>query len=144
VRRSSFPRPERGTSWRPRSPRQDPLGIDLARPVTPIELHDLREEVLSPRERAHVDGHAEPSEAFSAIWARKEAVVKSVGTGIGDSLSALDVLDPRVPAAARDGIVHQVRVVSSDALRLSPVALALAVVDAEEFDLRFRSLPAGS
>jgi phosphopantetheinyl transferase len=119
-----------------------PLGIDLARPVTPTEARDLRDEVLSQREHAHVDGHTNPREAFSAIWARKEAVVESVRTGIGDALPALDVLDAHVSAATRDGVVREIRVMSSDVL--SPVALADAVVDAEEVNVRLRSLPEGS
>lgn len=113
-----------------------PLGIDIARWVSPIEVQELRDEVLSPRERDYFDCHAQPSEVFTAIWARKEAVLKAVGTGIGDSLSALDVLDARVPAAKRDGTVHWVRVASSKVFR--PVGFAAAVVDAEDVNLSFR------
>ena len=115
-----------------------PLGLDLAQPPAPEALADLRDVVLSARERAYVAAHEHRARAFAELWARKEAVVKATRVGIGDcDLARLDVLDDVVAAPSDGGTTRHVRVVSVPGP--GGLAIAVAVVGTAGFGVRVRT-----
>jgi 4'-phosphopantetheinyl transferase len=76
------------------------VGIDVEarRPVD--DLQGLAATVLAPRERAALAAAADPLLLFFRLWARKEAVIKAFGIGLGAPLTSIDLSDagaPRVP-----------------------------------------------
>ncbi|MET9374492.1 4'-phosphopantetheinyl transferase superfamily protein [Streptomyces sp. NPDC002992] len=81
-----------------------PIGVDVERVPTPETVADTAA-VLHPDERAELAALAEESRpsAFARAWARKEAYLKGIGTGLGRS-PALDYVGTgAVPAAGPDG-----------------------------------------
>ncbi|MEU9860952.1 4'-phosphopantetheinyl transferase superfamily protein [Streptomyces sp. NPDC047971] len=81
-----------------------PLGVDVERVPTPEAIAETAA-VLHPDEQAELavlDEESRPS-AFTRAWARKEAYLKGIGTGLGRS-PALDYVGTGVtPAAGPDG-----------------------------------------
>jgi phosphopantetheinyl transferase len=83
-----------------------PVGIDLDEPRRPspgrhgIDLTRGIRDRCSKREGDYVRAAADPLDAWTRLWVRKEAVVKASGDGLADQLAAIDVLDERVSAAA--------------------------------------------
>ncbi|MFF5974408.1 4'-phosphopantetheinyl transferase family protein [Streptomyces sp. NPDC012769] len=62
-----------------------PVGADVELRPAPETVADLLS-VLHPRERADIEAEEEPGRraaAFGRIWARKEAYLKGLGTGLG-------------------------------------------------------------
>lgn len=51
----------------------------------------LRETVFTPRELAYCDRRRRPSEHLAVRWAAKEAVLKSLGTGMGPRMEWTDI-----------------------------------------------------
>lgn len=100
-----------------------PLGVDVERLPTPAAVADTTA-VLHPDERAELavlDEESRPP-AFARAWARKEAYLKGIGTGLGRS-PALDYLGTGViPAAGPDG--WTVRDVATPDDHAAAVALA--------------------
>jgi 4'-phosphopantetheinyl transferase len=81
-----------------------PIGVDVERVPTPEAIAETTA-VLHPREQdelALLDGESRHA-AFTRAWARKEAYLKGIGTGLGRS-PALDYVGTGVaPAAGPDG-----------------------------------------
>lgn len=70
-------------------------GVDLAE-VARIEgllasQPGLRERVFTPRELAYCDRRKRAGEHFAGRWAVKEAVLKSLGTGMGPGMDWTDI-----------------------------------------------------
>lgn len=70
-----------------------PVGVDVERIRADADLSDLAEHFFSEPEAHLLGGLPEPErvDAFFRLWARKEAVVKASGVGLGDGVSHLDV-----------------------------------------------------
>lgn len=69
-----------------------PLGVDLEKYQAKAKL-DVAERFFSPDEVSylHTLSASEQKQAFYALWAKKEAVVKAIGTGIQQSLTSFTV-----------------------------------------------------
>jgi 4'-phosphopantetheinyl transferase len=88
------------------------IGADIERQRDLPDLARLAESVLSPAEltvlqATELDRRAE---CFFQMWARKEAVVKAIGRGLGAGLREIEI-DPADPAASPSfrvisGLVH--------------------------------------
>lgn len=64
-----------------------PVGVDVE--VTGRGNERLFAYVLSESERALVRAAADPQEAFTRLWTRKEAFLKLTGSGLSDSLPSV-------------------------------------------------------
>jgi 4'-phosphopantetheinyl transferase len=70
------------------------VGVDIESVDRSAVLADLSERILSGRERAWLvgqDGSDQPT-AIVRLWARKEALVKGVGLGLGLPIRSIDAL----------------------------------------------------
>lgn len=69
------------------------VGVDIERVDRGLALHSILWTALGARERASLGPHGDPA-AITRIWCRKEAVLKSMGVGLGGPppLADLDVL----------------------------------------------------
>ncbi|GAA3390924.1 4'-phosphopantetheinyl transferase family protein [Streptomyces roseoviridis] len=70
-----------------------PVGADVELRPAPETVADLLS-VLHPRERADIEAEEEPGRraaAFGRIWARKEAYLKGLGTGLGRATTLDDL-----------------------------------------------------
>ena len=67
------------------------VGLDLEDSRLRAHIPAISERYFGLREQAHVQERGR--EGFFEIWTRKEALVKSTGTGLSVRLSDLDVLD---------------------------------------------------
>ncbi len=77
------------------------LGIDVERVRAPSTAQRVGERFFAPSESAALAAlpAAVRAEAFTAVWARKEAVLKATGGGVGAGLTTFTVsVDPRAPA----------------------------------------------
>jgi 4'-phosphopantetheinyl transferase len=73
------------------------VGVDIEA-IKPIrELNDIAGHVLTDRERHAVFGSADPTEMFTRLWTRKEAVAKAFGIGIRAPFHKIDALDTTAP-----------------------------------------------
>ncbi|MFZ4758300.1 MAG: 4'-phosphopantetheinyl transferase family protein [Burkholderiaceae bacterium] len=73
-----------------------PVGVDVQEHVPGMARPDDYGPVFGPRERATIDAaHDAPTRiaAFARAWARKEALLKAVGTGLLTRLVAVDIVD---------------------------------------------------
>jgi holo-[acyl-carrier protein] synthase len=93
----SFSDPDAGRS--PDRPVSPPLrvrtGVDLAEVARVEKLMasqpGLRERVFTPRELAYCYRHRRSAEHLTGRWAAKEAVLKSLGTGLGPRMEWTDI-----------------------------------------------------
>ncbi len=72
------------------------LGVDVQERTAAMARPDDFGRVFGPHERERIDAQrGEPARiaAFARAWARKEALVKAVGLGLGLRLEAIDVVD---------------------------------------------------
>ena len=118
------------------------VGIDLEaiRPVH--ELEALVERTFSVAEQRGILAAPDRLAAFFATWARKEAVVKALGRGIGFPLDAFDVeVGPdAAPAilASRDVVLRGSDWIMHDLPKVAGFASALAVERADDSTVVFR------
>jgi 4'-phosphopantetheinyl transferase len=78
------------------------VGVDVERVRPDVLEDDIPERFFSPREVAALRSLAQPDQipAFFRCWARKEAYIKALGTGLQLPLDSFDVsLGPGEPAA---------------------------------------------
>ena len=73
-----------------------PVGVDIERVQPDIPLEAMIADWLSPTEAALFRQTQPPRhhDLFFSLWARKEAYLKAVGTGIGAELSRVSVAEP--------------------------------------------------
>lgn len=78
-----------------------PVGVDVEKVPTPDTVAEIAPS-LHPRETQELAAWPLPDRprAFARTWARKEAYLKGIGTGLSRGL-ALDYLGPTEPCAAR-------------------------------------------
>ncbi|MGW4851232.1 4'-phosphopantetheinyl transferase family protein [Streptomyces sp. NPDC004288] len=70
----------------------EPIGVDVE-PTPEPEVAEELARILHPAERAEIEAappHSRPV-AFARLWARKEAYLKGLGTGLGRDAAADDV-----------------------------------------------------
>ncbi|MBU7598769.1 4'-phosphopantetheinyl transferase superfamily protein [Streptomyces sp. P38-E01] len=81
-----------------------PVGVDVERGPRSGSVDDLAGS-LHPRETAELMAlpHPERVAAFGRVWARKEAYLKGIGTGLGRELNLDYVGSGPVPAPGPDG-----------------------------------------
>jgi 4'-phosphopantetheinyl transferase len=86
-----------------------PVGIDVERMRTDIEIDQIASRFFSPKERADLSIVAADAqyEAFFACWTRKEAYIKACGVGLSLPLDQFDVAflpgqQPRLLATRHD------------------------------------------
>ncbi|HEU5281164.1 MAG TPA: 4'-phosphopantetheinyl transferase superfamily protein [Gammaproteobacteria bacterium] len=92
-----------------------PLGIDIEQ-VQTQNKRDIAERFFSAEENAFLNrcSDQEQNDAFFALWARKEAVVKAIGTGLQQSLSSFTV-----PLTAHNALI----IVDEKPWRVWPLAI---------------------
>jgi 4'-phosphopantetheinyl transferase len=56
------------------------VGVDVQEVSPGLDATGMARRYFEAAEAGHVTGHADPSGAFAALWARKEAVIKAAGT----------------------------------------------------------------
>jgi phosphopantetheinyl transferase (holo-ACP synthase) len=80
---------------------QQYIGVDIEQERDLPDLTELARTVLTPAEAAVLEQREPQRRAgcFLAMWTRKEAAVKAVGTGIGSPLETIEI-EPADPAAA--------------------------------------------
>lgn len=61
----------------------------------------LLKRTMNPEEQAEVRNAADPAEAFTCLWTRKEAVLKLRGTGLVDDLHSVLLPNPGLPVTLR-------------------------------------------
>ena len=61
----------------------------------------LLKRTMNPDEQAEVRTAADPAEAFTRLWTRKEAVLKLRGTGLVDDLHSVLLPNPGLPVTLR-------------------------------------------
>lgn len=78
----------------------DRLGVDVERRRTVPNLALFAKDVLSPAERAEIDGLGEPEYTwtFLELWTRKEAYLKAIGEGLSVPLYQVVCSVPPAPA----------------------------------------------
>lgn len=69
------------------------VGIDMERIRKDFDFKEITEVYFSWKERAAINSAENPSIEFAKMWSRKEALLKSVGTGLIDDLRRIEVLD---------------------------------------------------
>ncbi len=76
--------------------------IEIARVKRAIDRYKMRfiQRIFTQKEQIYCFSKKDPSHAFAARFAAKEAVAKALGTGIGESLSWQDISIERKPSGA--------------------------------------------
>ena len=82
-----------------------PIGVDVER--FRHSEDSLLERTMNPEEQAEVRAAADPAEAFTRLWTRKEAVLKLRGTGLVDNLHDVLRPNPELPAIALKTTVNR-------------------------------------
>ena len=82
-----------------------PVGVDVERFRHAEEA--LLERTMNPEEQAEVRFAADPAEAFTRLWTRKEAVLKLRGTGLVDNLHDVLLPTPELPAITLKTMVNR-------------------------------------
>ena len=82
-----------------------PVGVDVERFRHAEEA--LLERTMNPEEQAEVRFAADPAEAFTRLWTRKEAVFKLRGTGLVDNLHDVLLPTPELPAITLKTMVNR-------------------------------------
>ena len=67
----------------------------------------LLKRTMNPDEQAEVRTAADPAEAFTRLWTRKEAVLKLRGTGLVDDLHSVLLPNPGLPAVTLETTVNR-------------------------------------
>jgi 4'-phosphopantetheinyl transferase len=83
------------------------IGVDVEAVRPMQDLAGLAASTMTLRERAAIAAAATPELLFVRLWARKEALLKAHGIGLGAPLTEIDVLDVNAPQTA--GLPHAVR-----------------------------------
>lgn len=80
------------------------LGVDIEYINPSFAYREVASNYFSSAEVAYINASPHPTEAFFLLWTRKEALLKSCGTGIDDDLPAMPALDGRyaLPAGYKD------------------------------------------
>lgn len=73
-----------------------PVGIDIEYVDRDFPTDPMINDVFTVEEQAYLNHSEDRTRAFFQIWTRKEAVLKSVGVGLGASMRDLSVLDARI------------------------------------------------
>lgn len=76
-----------------------PVGVDVESFRHAEE--PLLKRTMNPEEQAEVRNAADPAEAFTRLWTRKEAVLKLRGTGLVDDLHSVLLPNPGLPVTLR-------------------------------------------
>ncbi len=76
-----------------------PVGVDVESFRHAEE--PLLKRTMNPEEQAEVLNAADPTEAFTLLWTRKEAVLKLRGTGLVDDLHSVLLPNPGLPVTLR-------------------------------------------
>ena len=106
------------------------LGVDIEGIHRNIEHSALAERFFTPKEQEFIDNDLA---RFFYVWTRKEALLKSNGTGLRVELDSFDVLAPVVPAA-----ITGVKTSLGSCLRRGEVQVSWALPDARtEYPLIF-------
>ncbi len=80
------------------------IGIDIEFRRSGINMNAIADRWFSPKERAFFQTLENPEKGFFDIWAKKEAYVKALGTGIFKELSSFTVAldnEPNVPSLGK-------------------------------------------
>lgn len=67
----------------------------------------LLRRTMNSREQEEVRAAADPAEAFTRLWTRKEAVLKLRGTGLVDDLHGVLLPNPELPAVTLETTVNR-------------------------------------
>lgn len=80
-----------------------PVGVDIERTDRDVCIDGAGRLVLCPAEQHHLRrlGPDDRRRAFFSLWARKEAVSKGVGLGLGLPFPSIDARPPEVTVGAR-------------------------------------------
>ena len=114
----------------------DPVGLDVEKVDPDIDIDALGSLCLAPEEvrgLAQYDGIAR-AKAFTQVWTRKEAVVKTTGVGVRADLRAVVVSPPDQPAEVWEWPQHTAQL--TDLEVGADYAAALAVLGAEPLVVR--------
>lgn len=104
--------------------RERRIGIDLENRVENQDCLAVAAQCFSPREWAELAQGADVSQAFCAIWVRKEAMVKAAGRGL-DAMQTFCTCDPAVSLPDEQGLPTQWHVDSLPAPAGHHLALAV-------------------
>ncbi|MEV0276754.1 holo-ACP synthase [Streptomyces sp. NPDC050610] len=99
MRRSPRPPAESGAGRSPDRPAPPPLLVRTGTDLTEVARVEkvmstqpgLRERVFTPRELDYCYRRGHPGEHLAGRWAAKEAVLKSLGTGMGPRMEWTDI-----------------------------------------------------
>ncbi len=80
-----------------------PVGVDIERRREGLRMAAITSRWFSPQERSFFQGLDNPPVGFFDIWAKKEAYVKAIGTGIFKKLSSFSVPTGGHPGTAEVG-----------------------------------------
>jgi holo-[acyl-carrier protein] synthase len=107
------------------------IGVDIVE-IARIELAIARQgrpfidRVFLASEQAYCEGHRQPGRSYAARFAAKEAVAKAFGTGIGASVSWLDVEVCRAESGAPFIVLHGAAAATACAQGVSQVLLSMS------------------
>lgn len=82
-----------------------PVGVDVESFRHAEE--PLLNRTMNPDEQAEVRTAADPAEAFTRLWTRKEALLKLRGTGLVDDLHSVLLPNPELPAVTLETTVNR-------------------------------------
>ena len=82
-----------------------PVGVDVESFRHAEEA--LLRRTMNPEEQGEVRAAADPAEAFTRLWTRKEAVLKLRGTGLVDDLHSVLLPNPELPAVTLETTVNR-------------------------------------
>ena len=107
------------------------IGVDIVE-ISRIEQAISRQgkpfidRVFLPSEQAYCDKHRQPSRSYAARFAAKEAVAKAFGTGIGASVSWLDIEVRRTEAGAPFIVLHGTAAETAKTQGVAQILLSLS------------------
>ena len=93
------------------------VGVDVERLDRTVHLPKSAPSIFSPREIALLDAADDRTEAFLRIWTRKEALGKALGTGLHDTVAALDTTAHRFAEYTVEGALISVFANGEEAAR---------------------------
>ncbi len=80
--------------------------VDIARMRAALaRTPGLRERLFRPDEQAYAEQKSDPTERYAARFAAKEAVMKSLGLGLGQ-VAMFDIEVVRTPSGAPEVLLH--------------------------------------
>lgn len=82
-----------------------PVGVDVESFRHAEEA--LLRRTMNPEEQGEVRAAADPAEAFTRLWTRKEALLKLRGTGLVDDLHSVLLPNPELPAVTLETTVNR-------------------------------------